>query len=558
MPTESQKPTEEQTREHAVAGKKLFRRVNLQLKAEQKLGVYQSILDASHIDIEYASLLVLAGLIALFGLLENSAAVIIGAMLISPLMNPILSAALALLLGDGKLGKRSATVLALSVAGVVGITWLIALMVPLKEVTPQILARTQPNLLDLFIAVFSGLAGTLALRAGNLAMTIMPGVAIAVAVVPPLAVTGYGLSTHQGSIAGGAFLLFVTNLVAIIISAVVVFRVMGFRPRWESEQGRWKLKYRMGLSAAVLLVLSIPLFMTLRKAAIEVAIRTSVQAEMEQTFAKSQAAVSDVDFHRVPKGLLIDATLQTTHYLNNHDIDSAEKRLQRRFGPATKLQIDQILVTHGGVEATQNPITGGVVKQAPQNHPFDFKDASQQAVAYVASKVDSVLAGTPFSRLSLPEIELGTTPLLVSLQLAAPQPLSGQTVALLAAQIGAKLDTAITLHGKVQLTKATFAITVAQARPQEGMSVAQRKSLAAWLKQAASQVTTGMLQIQIACAPPLLQPEKNRPEPFMYDLQRVLKASSLKAGQWTIVPDPTPDASKNEAPGCSFESYQSF
>ena len=96
---------------------KLFRRTKLRAAAEQLSTIYESVLESSQIDIEYVALLSLAGLIALFGLLENSAAVIIGAMLISPLMNPILSAALALLLGDGKLGKRSASVLAFSVAG---------------------------------------------------------------------------------------------------------------------------------------------------------------------------------------------------------------------------------------------------------------------------------------------------------------------------------------------------------------------------------------------------------------------------------------------------------
>lgn len=553
-----QNGSQERAQEDTSTEKKLFRRVNLHLKAEQRLSIYQSILDASHIDIEYSALLTLAGLIALFGLLENSAAVIIGAMLISPLMNPILSAALALLMGDGKLGKRSAAVLALSVAGVVGITWLIALMVPLKEATPQILARTQPNLLDLFIAFFSGLAGTLALRASNLAMTIVPGVAIAVAVVPPLAVTGYGLSTHQGNVAAGAFLLFVTNLVAIIISAVVVFRVMGFRPRWEAEQGRWKLKYRMGLSAAVLLVLSIPLFLTLRKAAIEVAIRTSVRTEMQQAFANSKATVSSLTFHRISKGLSIDATLQTTRYLNTRDIDVARQRLQKRFGPQTNLQIDQILVTHGGVEAAANPITGGVVKEATPNPPFNFRDANQQAVAYVAEKVDSVLTGTPYQRLSLPEIKLGTVPLLVSLELTAPQPVTEQTASLLSSQIGAKMRTKIELHGKVLLTAKPFVLGVSQTTPQEGMNLAQRKLLTAALKQAEAQVSTGSLQWNIACAPTLLELEKNREQAFMRDLRRVLKLSDLKDEQWTIVAGAMADASKKQTQGCDLQGYQIF
>jgi uncharacterized hydrophobic protein (TIGR00271 family) len=263
---------------------RLFRRVELHASPEQKDAIYRSILDSSHIDVEHAALLTVAGLIALFGLLENSAAVIIGAMLISPLMNPILAASLPLLLGDGKLGRRSAIVLALSVAAVIAVTCLVAFVIPLKQVTPQILARTTPNLLDLFIAFLSGLAGTLALRGGSVAMTILPGVAIAVAVVPPLSVVGYGLSTHQGSIAGGAFLLFITNLVAIVISAVAVFRFIGFQPRREAEQGRWKLRYRVGLSTLVLLLLSIPLFVTLRKAAIEIAVRLRVQRELRMAF----------------------------------------------------------------------------------------------------------------------------------------------------------------------------------------------------------------------------------------------------------------------------------
>ena len=190
--------TSEVDRSFRDGPRKVVWRVELRASPEQKDAIYRSILGSSHIDIEYAALLIVAGLIALLGLLENSAPVIIGAMLISPLMNPILAAALALLLGDGKLGRRSAIVLALSVAAVIAVTCLAAFAIPLKQATPQILARTTPNLLDLFIAVLSGLAGTLALRGGSVAMTILPGVAIAVAVVPPFSVVGYGLSTHQG------------------------------------------------------------------------------------------------------------------------------------------------------------------------------------------------------------------------------------------------------------------------------------------------------------------------------------------------------------------------
>ena len=186
-------------------------------------------------------------------------------------------------------------------------------------------------------------------------MTILPGVAIAVAVVPPLSVVGYGLSTHQGSIAGGAFLLFITNLVAIVISAVVVFRLIGFQPRREAEQGRWKLRYRLGISTFVLVLLSIPLFLTLRKAAIEIAVKSRLQRELRTSFRADETSVSDLSFSRQPRGLLIQATLRTGHYIETQSIQAAEENLRPQYGPDTKLLIDQILVTHGGVPQCKQP-----------------------------------------------------------------------------------------------------------------------------------------------------------------------------------------------------------
>jgi len=236
--------------------------------------IYRSILDSSHLGLEYVAMLAFAGLIALFGLLQNSVAVIIGAMLISPLMNPVLAAALALILGDWSLGRRAASVLAWSIGGVIALTWLVAWLTPLKQVTPEILARTNPNLLDLLVAVLAGLAGTLALRGGPVSMTIIPGVAIAVAVIPPLAVVGFSLSGQHGAMAWGGFLLFVTNLVSIMISAAVVFRLMGFAPHEDTQEGRAKLRKRMAVSALVLIILAVPLIQTLRRAVNQIGLRS--------------------------------------------------------------------------------------------------------------------------------------------------------------------------------------------------------------------------------------------------------------------------------------------
>ncbi|MGB8493237.1 MAG: TIGR00341 family protein [Candidatus Acidiferrum sp.] len=518
----------------------LFRRTKLRISAEQQNVIYESVLDSSQIDIEYVALLTLAGLIALFGLLENSAAVIIGAMLISPLMNPILSAALALLLGDGKMGKRSAAVLAFSVTGVIGITWLVASLTPLKQPTPEILARTAPNLLDLFIAFLSGLAGTLALRGGSVALTILPGVAIAVAVVPPLSVVGYGLSTHQGSIAGGAFLLFVTNLVSIIISAAAVFRVMGFQPQQEAEQGRLKLKYRVGISALVLILLSIPLFLTLRKVAIEVAIRSEVRRELKMAFEADKASVSDLSFSRLRNGLLIQATLRTTRYVESGALHALEDTLRKKFGAETKLLIDQILVTQGGVTVAQasqaqNPISGGIVKPAERNAPFDLKESSVKTLEFVQRDLDALLAGTAIQREAAPEITLAsTTTLVLRLQLVSPEPLNSQTISVLASQLASKLGLAIQLHGQIELQGPSFHLTLTPAMPNLGLNADDRIALRKVIKR----VQEDNLRLQVTCTSERGAGSSEAIPRVVSEVRRLLSKSGLKNSQWTIGKEP--------------------
>ena len=515
---------------------KLFRRTKLRASPEQRQSIYESVLASSHIDIEYVALLALAGLIALFGLLENSAAVIIGAMLISPLMNPILSAALALLLGDGNLGKRSAAVLGLSVAGVVGITWLVASLTPLKQATPEILARTAPNLLDLFIAFLSGLAGTLALRGGSVALTILPGVAIAVAVVPPLSVVGYGLSTRQVPIAVGAFLLFITNLVSIVISSAAVFRFIGFHPRREAEQGRWKLKYRVGVSGLVLILLSIPLFLTLRKAAIEVTIRSKLQRELKTSFEIDHASVSDLSFSRLGNGLLIHATLRTTRYVEDDALHSVEKTLRKKFGLGTKLLIDQILVTQGGVAAaeanrTQNPILGGVVKPVEEKTEVDFKESSAKSLELVRNEVDSVLAGTAIRQEASPEIDVGPEPLAVKLQLTSSEPLTGQTIAVLSSQLGSKLDLPIQLHGRDEMSGANFQLTLAPTEPGLTLGSKDRTALEHAIKLLQQEQD---LRLQATCTPVPSKSGGEETPRFVSEFRDLLLRSRLQVARWSI------------------------
>ena len=169
--------------------------------------------------------------IATLGLVLNSPAVIIGAMLISPLMGGILANGLALAAGDVILAMRALINLIVSCFVAISFAVLLVTLLPFKEITTEILARTRPNILDLVIALFSGAVGSVAIcKEPKGVATSIPGVAIAVALMPPLCVVGYGigvaisLNSAQGiQVASGGGLLFFTNLVAITFTAMLVF-----------------------------------------------------------------------------------------------------------------------------------------------------------------------------------------------------------------------------------------------------------------------------------------------------------------------------------------------
>jgi uncharacterized hydrophobic protein (TIGR00271 family) len=199
---------------------------------DRKLLLYEDLSTATTLlDATYWLQILFAAGIATLGLVLNSPAVIIGAMLISPLMGPILSAGLALATGDVILGIRSIVNLALSCFVAIVFAVLLVGVLPFKEMTNEIAARTQPNTLDLVIAFFSGAIGSIATcKQVKGVVTSIPGVAIAVALMPPLCVVGYGVgfslsaSGAEGMrIARGGGLLFLTNLVAITFTAMIVF-----------------------------------------------------------------------------------------------------------------------------------------------------------------------------------------------------------------------------------------------------------------------------------------------------------------------------------------------
>jgi uncharacterized hydrophobic protein (TIGR00271 family) len=183
--------------------------------------------------IVYILMLTLAVGIAAMGLMTNSTAVVIGAMLLSPLMTPTIGTAIALVMVWPHRLTHAAVTLLMSTFYAVALGSLISLLTPWivsTEIPAEILARTQPTIADLIIALFAGFAGAIAAVRKDVS-PVVPGVAIAVAMVPPLVSAGLLFGIDQPDLAYNALLLYLTNVVSIILAASLVLLAVGFVPR---------------------------------------------------------------------------------------------------------------------------------------------------------------------------------------------------------------------------------------------------------------------------------------------------------------------------------------
>lgn len=330
-----------------------------EISEAERGAVYAEIRDSYQMRPSYLIMLVLACLVAILGLLANSPAVVIGAMLISPLMSPFLSAGLALAIGDWELGKAAMRTILVSVLAAIFISALAVAVSPLKEPTAEILARTNPNLLDLGIAFFSGCAGTYTLVSRK-GITTIPGVAIATAVMPPLCVVGFGVYQLDPRIALGAASLFITNLAAIIISAALLFFLASFRiSEFKDERPHWSVSMRFTVCLAILILLAVPLASALVSAAETLRLRKRVEAALTEKFKQEEFRARLTSGWSVTRlkdrGLVIDATVRTLTYFTQVELDTLTQDLEQTLGEPVDLQLDQIQVRKGGLDPGKTP-----------------------------------------------------------------------------------------------------------------------------------------------------------------------------------------------------------
>ncbi len=284
----------------------------------------------------YLFMTAMSGGIAILGLLLSSPAVVIGAMLLSPLMDPIMGLGFALATGDYKWLRQSAKSLAWGSAMAVGLCSAIVFLSPIQDITPEIASRTRPNLFDLLVAVFSALAGAYAMIRGREGTIV--GVAIATALMPPLAVVGFGLATFNWTVFSGALLLYVTNLMAIALIAALMARLYGFRTRLSEKQ----TQFQNFAIVVVFVALAVPLGLSLRQIAWEANAARQVRGELAANFG-SEARLSQPEITFGGDTIQVSADVWTPKFQPNAE-EQAEKRLATNLGRPVEITLKQLLV----------------------------------------------------------------------------------------------------------------------------------------------------------------------------------------------------------------------
>jgi uncharacterized hydrophobic protein (TIGR00271 family) len=345
--------------------------------------VIERIVDESRFTARYLFMTTMSAGIAVLGLLLSSPSVVIGAMLISPLMGPILGVGFGLALFEFDEVRRALTAFLLGSLAAVLFTALIVLASPLQATTAEILARTRPSLFDLLVALFAALAGTFAIIRGRGEAIV--GVAIATALMPPLAVVGYGLATWNLPVLTGSLALFGTNFFTIALASTVLARFYGFGHRLTRKQ----TLLQTGVLLAAFVAMAIPLAFALGQIAREALFVNQVRAVLADRFGpESRITLLDVDYHQDPWTVRVVVVAPRARA---QGAAALQTNLRDRIGRDLDLHLNQILVDPAQGDAAQRAALARA-----NTATVDGSERSEEVAALV-----SVAAGVPREKITL-------------------------------------------------------------------------------------------------------------------------------------------------------------
>ncbi len=474
----------------------------------------------------YWAVLLLSGGIATLGLALNSAAVVIGAMLVAPLLAPVLGLALALAVGDARLATQAGAIILVSLALVVATSAALSATLPFHSLTPEISSRLRPSILDLAIGVLSGVvAAVVTVARGDRISAAIPGVAVAVALIPPLAVAGFGIgSGWRGDLIGGSLLLFAANFAGIVLSALLVFVLVGmqraavvsYARKWHEHHAgsglaAWIVRRpfvrslrvfgsplsRVLLAVGFVLLLGVPLTRTLRQITREARVRRAVQDSEQEFEIPGRASVVSRQIAFGRDEIRVYLRVATARWFSRAEQSRFERSASALAAEPVHLVLEQMPSSAGEVEAVARMLgAAAAVSAPPPTAPRRPSDLLGDALAQASRAV----AGLPFPA--------GAHPVAIALQgaggeadsliiaYAAAEPLAPQAAEVLSRDaVAALADDRIRIGMRwIGLPAAPFAVRPDSTAPLQVLADAMRRypSLRADLLFPTTNDTTGV------------------------------------------------------------------
>ncbi len=316
-----------------------FRRYKLEATQVEQLKT--DLLEESTPNPTYLILIVSSCAIATFGLLTNSAAVIIGAMIIAPLMLPIRGLAFGALAGNIRLFRLGLIAVVIGTLMAMAIAYSLGLLVGISNFGSEVLSRSKPTLLDLGIAVVAGAISGYAKVQPKIS-TSLAGTAIAVALMPPVCVIGLGLSQANWSLSQGATLLYLTNLLGITLACMLTFLAIGYSPL---KRARTPLIWTLALTGALLIPLSVSFSELVRQARLESSLR-KVLLNRTVTFQRLSLLKSDTNWLTNPPQVRL--SVRAKEPITSKQVRLLEAFLAKEMGRPFKLifevsQVEEVM-----------------------------------------------------------------------------------------------------------------------------------------------------------------------------------------------------------------------
>jgi uncharacterized hydrophobic protein (TIGR00271 family) len=313
-----------------------------------------SIRRPDHWAVRFSIMLTLSVVVAVMGLSADSPAVVIGAMLLAPLMQPVLATAACIAMALLANALRSFGVVALATLGAIALSFVLAAVFVNGELPHEVTSRTAPDIRDLVVALGAGAAGAYATVRRDVSSS-LPGVAVAVALVPPLAVIGITVQAGNSTLAWGAMLLYLTNLVAIVFAGTFVFVVTGFVSPHRLAHKFRRTALSTSAVGAVLIAVALPLY----GASISAAQRSDREVE---ALALVSAWLGATDRREAPLVTFDEQriTVEVRSFDGPPDPDPLITSMRAAFGEAVVVSIEWDRVDQATTTTTSPPVTSVV------------------------------------------------------------------------------------------------------------------------------------------------------------------------------------------------------